>query len=145
MFEVCVAPMDAVCQAIEAGRDVPHGVGMHVVFADPVSPAQIIQLGEAVSRLTGVQAEFGDDANRREPVGCVFVDRIDAAWVRAASHLQPSTASEICARWAAACTDAERERPTWGDTDQTGTVLRFLELCRKSTATNTDLVMVWEL
>lgn len=137
--------MDAVCQAIEAGREVPHGAGMHVLFADPISPAQIIQLGEAISHLTGVQAEFGDDANRREPVGCVFVDRIDAAWVRAASLLRPSMAGEICARWAAACTDAERERPAWSDADQTDTVRRFLELCRTSTDTNTDLVMVWEL
>jgi hypothetical protein len=145
LFEVRVAPMETVCQEIEAGRDVPRDPGAHVLFEDPFSPAQIIQLGEVITHLTGVPADFGSDTNRREPVGCVFVDRLDAAWVSAASLVQPSMAREICARWVAACTDAERERPTWGDTVQTETVLRFLELCRKATATNTDLVMVWEL
>jgi hypothetical protein len=137
--------MDSVCQAIEAGRDVPRDPGMHVLFEDPFGPAQIIQLGEVIAHLTGVTADFGSEANRREPVGCVFVDRLDAAWVSAACRIQPSMAHEIFTRWVAACTDAERERPTWGDTEKTETVLRFLELCRKSTATNTDLVMVWEL
>ena len=145
MFELCVASMNKVCEAIEAGHDLPCSPDEYVKFPDPISPSQIIQLGEAVTSLTGVSAEFGLEDNREEPIGCVFVDRLDAAWVSAASLLEPSTAKEIGIRWVAACTDAEREKPPWAEWDKADVVGRFLNLCKMSVATNTDLVMVWEL
>jgi hypothetical protein len=104
--------------------------------------AVITQLGEAITSLTGLHAEFGSEENRREPGG-VFADLLDSSWVQAAALLRPDTEAEIEKRWISACTREYGESPTWALHGQAVLLKQFLELCRTAVSNHTDLVMVW--
>lgn len=145
-FKVCVAGIDAVSEACEQNLVLTDCAfaGQVLSFPHPFSPSQILQLGEAITSLTGVSGDFGTDENRREPASCLFVDRLDRDWVDAAALLELSLAELVQARWIAACMLDEGETPAWATVDRTSLVRRFLEFCRTATETETDLVMVWE-
>lgn len=144
-----VAPYGAVCEACEQDRLNELRIGEftkhYLHFPRPFTASHILQLGDAVSSLTGVFAEFGTAENRQEPAECVFVDRLDKAWVKAASFLDPSLVNEVLVRWRYACMEDEGESPQWASDDQTILVSQFLTLCRIAARTQTDLVMVWSL
>jgi hypothetical protein len=148
-FEIYAASWVTVCEACNTERfdDLRSGTitRQFMFFPAEFSESQIIQLGEAVTSLTGVESDFGRAENRREPSGCVFVDLLHPEWVKGAALLRAGSAVEIADRWIAACTVVYREPPVWAEHDPVDLVQRFLELCRVAVRDHTDLVMVWIL
>lgn len=148
-FEIYVASFEAVCQECAENRLFALRQGKltedFVSFPPPFAASQIVQLGDAISDFTGIAAEFGCDDNRREPQGCLFVDRLVKDWVEAAARLQADHAVLIQFQWAIACNNDEGEWPIWRADNHARLIERFLELCRIATSAKTDLVMVWTL
>jgi hypothetical protein len=116
-----------------------------VSFYPPFEASQILQLGKAIAVLTRVESDFGGEENRREPQGCLFVDRFDTAWVEAASKLSAGHAEQIQVQWVIACENDEGERPSWAGENHAPLIERFIDLCRIATGAKTDMVMVWTL
>lgn len=148
-FDIFVGSFEDICQVCSDNRrgEYRHceGPDRHLAFPGGFSPSDILQLGAAVTSLTGVADDFGSDNDRREPKGGLFVDRLTPEWVEAAATLPPDSAQEIEARWIAGYVEVEDRRPPWATQPQGALIRRFLELCARSSSEKDDLVMVWEL
>ena len=121
----------------------PSGNIMH--FPKQYAASQIMQLGTAVTSLTGVPQDFGNETGRSEPEACLFVDRLDRKWVAALSALSNDKVNEIQQLWVLECIKEEGERPSWGHSDKSDLINIFVRLCQKATEAEEDLLMVWVL
>jgi len=148
-FDLFVGSFDEICRSCAEGVLDDYREGQpddhHIAFPPSFSPSHILQLGAAVTSLTGVEGDFGNDSDRRELEGCLFADRLTADWVLATSALPFDVAEELKTRWTAACVADEGEEPPWAQEAHREVLVRFLALCKAAAREKSDLVMVWEL
>jgi hypothetical protein len=147
-FELFVAPHETVArcceeQRLEELRATPADRSLR--FPAEFSPSQILQLAEAVTFITGVEEDFGNQSDRVEPEEMLFVDRLTPEWVAAAGKLPSSEAGRVEQLWIKACVAEEGERPSWAGESRSALVTHFLQLCAAADLAGTDLVMVWRL
>ena len=146
-FEIFVAPHETMCAACAEDRldDLRAAPHRYLRFPGGFSPSHVIQLGAAVTSLTGVSEDFGNERNRSEPRDMLFVDRLTTDWVRAAAKLSLSRSTEIEELWIRSCAEEEGDIPSWASEPREVLIEEFLRLCTVATSASTDLVMVWRL
>ena len=147
-FELFVAPHEVVCRSaaedrLEQLRSEP--TVRYLRFPKSFAPSHILQLGEAVSVITGVLEDFGNDRDREEPREMVFVDKLTPEWVKATSKLSSHNSLRIEKLWIDAYITEEGERPSWANEPRKELIDQFLKLCAVAASAETDLVMVWRL
>jgi hypothetical protein len=148
-FELFVGPHETICLCCDEQRLEQFRANQpqdrYLRFPAGFSASQILQLGEAVTSITGVPEDFGNDTDREESVDMLFVDRLTHEWVAAASKLASYNSGQIEKLWIEACVAEEGERPSWASEPRNALIAQFLHLCVSATSAKTDLVMVWRL
>ena len=148
-FDLVVGSWDDMCRRCADGGYEDYlqqlSPGRHLAFGKEFSASEITHLGSAVAALTAVGADFGNEADRKEPLACLFVDRLTPAWVQAASRLPPGSAEAIGRQWLAECLAVDGDEPAWAKEPTGETLERLLALCRLAVREQADLLMIWEL
>ena len=116
----------------------------YIQFPTNVAPSHILQLGDAMTALTGVASDFGNHQDRCEAEPLVFVDLLDPTWVSAVGALN-ITGSDVQALWTSECLKQEGETPSWAKEDHSRLIESFLRLCEQAATTRKQVIMVWQL
>ena len=149
-FELYVGSLDVVAAACKAQQyeDLQAGVVTAPVLLFPreFGAAEITYLADAVSTITGASWTFNDmDVNqRREPEPCLYVDRLDRAFVTAAAGLSDESALIMCRLWSETYTDEEGEPPRWRHDQNVKWIAKVLALCRDAVNRGKDVLQLWK-